>query len=356
MTAVQDQAKSDAFGERMVQLMNTCGLALMTSVGHRTRLFDIMAGLPESTSTEIAAKSGLNERYVREWLGSMVTGGVVDFDPAAKTYRLPPEHGAWLTRAASPNNLASAVQWLAVLGQVEDEIVEAFVHGRGVPYSSYPRFHEVMAEESAQTVVAALIEHILPLVPGLISELERGINVLDVGCGAGRAMIFLAEQFPRSQFFGYDFSAEGIGLANVDAKQRGLANARFEVKDVAAFDDVQRFDLITAFDAIHDQAKPDAVLTNVARALKPEGTFLMQDIMGSGYVEHDVSLPLATFCYAISCMHCMSVSLANGGPGLGAMWGKEIALKMLEAAGFKNVQVQTLPHDMINYYYICRLK
>jgi 2-polyprenyl-3-methyl-5-hydroxy-6-metoxy-1,4-benzoquinol methylase len=356
MAAILDQAKSDAFGERMVALMNTCGLAVMTSVGHRTQLFDAMAELPPSTSAEIATKASLNERYVREWLGSMVTGGVVDFDAAAKTYRLPPEHAAWLTRAASPNNLASAVQWLAVMGQVEDEIVKAFEHGRGVPYSSYPRFHEVMAEESAQTVVAALIEHILPLVPGLIANLERGIDVLDIGCGSGRAMIYLAEKFPRSRFRGYDFSSEGIGLANAAAKQQGLTNAHFEVRDVADFADQGKVDLITAFDAIHDQAKPDAVLANIARAVKPEGVFLMQDIMGSGHVDQDRGLPLATFCYAISCMHCMSVSLANGGPGLGAMWGKEIALEMLDAAGFKNVRVETLPHDMINYYYVCRLK
>lgn len=132
---------------------------------------------------EFAEAAGLNERYVREWLGAMVTAGVVEYNPDARTFRLPAEHAACLTRAASPNNMVAPTQWFAVLGHAEDQVVEAFKHGRGVPYSAYHRFHEVMAEESAQTVVAALHDHILPLVPDLFERLESGLRVLDVGCG-----------------------------------------------------------------------------------------------------------------------------------------------------------------------------
>lgn len=132
-----------------------------------------------------------------------------------------------------------------------------------------------------------------------------------------------------------------------------LENVAFEVRDAAELGHEGQFDLILAFDAIHDQAKPDRVLHNIARALKPDGTFLMQDIAGSSH--QDVQHPLGTFLYTVSCTHCMSVSLGPGGPGLGAMWGKEMALRMLRENGFRELRCEQLPHDPINFYYIARV-
>jgi ubiquinone/menaquinone biosynthesis C-methylase UbiE len=324
----------------------------MASVGHRTGLFDVMAQLPPASSKEIAWAAGLSERYVREWLGAMVTAGVVEHDPQGQTYYLPAEHAASLTRVAAPNNTAASAQWITVLAGAEDEVVRGFHDGRGVPYSAYRRFHEVMAEESNQTVVAGLERHILPLVPGLVRRLERGIDVLDVACGSGRAVNHLAARYPQSQFAGYDLSEEGIRRAREEARRLGLTNVRFGVRDVAELRERSAYDLVTAFDAIHDQAKPAQVLRNIALALRSRGTFLMQDISGSGHVHTDVGHPFGTFLYTVSCMHCMPVSLASGGPGLGAMWGKETALRMLHEAGFRDVRVETLPHDALNFYYI----
>lgn len=352
MDATLDPAKVDAFGATLAEVMNHAGVALMTSIGHRTGLFDAMARLEPADSERIAEEAGLSERYVREWLGAMVTGGVVEYEPDGATYRLPAEHAALLTRAASPNNLAAGMQFFAVLGAAEDRVVEAFRHGRGVPYEAYPRFHEVMAEESAQTVVAALDEHILPLEPGLGDRLERGIDALDVACGRGLAALHLAERFPRSRFAGYDFSAEAVAAASAEAERRGLGNVRFAVLDLAGLDEPGRYDLITAFDAIHDQAAPDLVLRRIAEALRPGGTLLMQDISGSSCVHADREHPLGAFLYTISCMHCMSVSLAGGGPGLGAMWGRATALAMLREAGFRRVRVEALRHDPMNVYYL----
>lgn len=349
-----NQAAADAFAEKMMGVLNGGALALMTSIGHRTGLFDTLATLPPSTSQKIADAAGLDERYVREWLGAMVTGGIVEHDPSSQTYRLPPEHAAFLTRAASPNNLAVTTQFVSVIGNVESEIVDCFRNGGGVPYSSFDRFHEVMAEESAQTVGAALVAQILPLAPGVVSKLEKGIEVLDVGCGRGRALLILAEAFPKSSFTGYDFSDEAIEDARAEAKRRKLSNIRFEIRDVATLDEARRFDLITAFDAIHDQAKPAAVLDGISKSLADGGTFLMQDIAGSSHVHKNLEAPIAPFIYTISCMHCMTVSLAQGGAGLGAAWGKEKAIEMLAEAGFAHVDVKELEHDIINYYYIAR--
>jgi 2-polyprenyl-3-methyl-5-hydroxy-6-metoxy-1,4-benzoquinol methylase len=349
-----DEAKVSAFSERLVTILNDGALNLMIGIGHRTRLFDVMAKLPPSTSSEIAKRAGLNERYVREWLGAMVTGRIVNYEPDEQTYDLPAEHAASLTRAAVPMNFAATMQWMAVLGSVEDQIVECFHRGGGVHYEAFHRFHEVMAEESAQTVVSALTDHILPLAEGLVEQLDEGIDVLDIGCGSGRAACRLAAEFPNSRFTGYDLCDDAIAAATAEAKRDGLKNIRFESRDVSNLGERERFDLITAFDAIHDQAQPDVVLGEIVAALRPGGTFLMQDILASSHLEKNLDNPVAPLLYSISTMHCMTVSLAQGGAGLGTCWGRELAEKMLRDAGLRDITVEKLPHDDMNYYYIAK--
>ena len=338
----------------MLDIINKSALGLMISVGHRTKLFDAMAKLPPSTSTDIANNSNLNERYVREWLGALVTSKIIDYDPQKSLYSLSKEKANLLSRDGS-FNMATTVQFIPVLAQVEDEIIHCFENGGGVPYEKYNRFHDVMAEESNQTVLAELIDGILPVVNGIIEKLNQGIKVLDVGCGSGRAVNLMAQTFPSSQFVGYDFSKEGIKNAQNEKEKLGIDNATFEQQDAAHFDHEDHFDLITAFDAIHDQAHPDKVLENIRRSLKPGGVFLMQDIAGSSKLENNMDHPLAPYLYTISCLHCMTVSLALEGKGLGAMWGKEKAIEMLKEAGFSNVEVKQLPHDPINYFYVARI-
>ena len=350
--ATLEKSKAEEFGERTIRIMNDAALALMMSIGHRTALFDTMASLPPSPVAAIAKAAGLNERYVREWLGAMFTGGIVDYDAASDLYSLPPEHAASLTRRASPNNIAVTSQWIAVLGGAEDAVVEAFRHGRGVPYSAYPRFHVVMAEESSQTVVQGLLDHILPLSHGLIDRLGTGIDALDIACGSGGAVLAMAETFPLSRFTGIDVSAEAITAGRAEVAARDLRNVTLVQADAAELWLEDTYHLITAFDAIHDQARPARVLERVYAALRPGGVFLMQDIAGHTKLADNASHPFGPFTYTISTMHCMSVSLSAGGPGLGAMWGQEKALEMLAAAGFKDVRVTELPHDPINYYYV----
>jgi 2-polyprenyl-3-methyl-5-hydroxy-6-metoxy-1,4-benzoquinol methylase len=354
-TSEMDQARAETFAERMLGVVNDAAIALMTSIGHRTGLFDVMAGLPPSTSRQIASASDLDERYVREWLAAMVVGGVVEHDPKGETYRLPPEHAAWLTRAATPDNIAVAAQFVPVLASVEDEIVECFRHGGGVPYSAFGRFHEVMAEDSGQSVLSSLETSILPLVPGLGDRLSRGIDVLDVGCGRGRILNHLAALHPRSRFVGMDLSAEAIAWARAEAARAGLGNVDFVAADLSDFDrsaPVAAFDFVTTFDAIHDQAKPLQVLRGIHRALRPDGVYLMQDISGTGHVHEDVAHPIGTFLYTVSCMHCMTVSLAQGGEGLGAMWGETKTREYLERAGFRSVTTHRLAHDIQNNWYV----
>ena len=353
-TQVIDQAKAEAFGGQMVGIINGAALALMCSVGYRTGLFETMATLPPATSDEIAKAANLNERYVREWLGAMVTGGIVTLDPATSQYHLPPEHAMSLTAAAGPGNLALMTQFVSQFGNVEDGIVESFHKGGGVPYSQFPKFQQQMAELSAQVFDLALIPVILELVPGLKDRLRMGIDVADVGCGQGHAINLMAKEFPNSRFVGYDFSEGGVAAARQEAQSLGLGNAQFEVKDVATLDGSTKFDVIFVFDAIHDQAKPRAVLKGIHDSLKAGGLFLCSDIHASSNVHENIGAPMAPMMYMCSTFHCMTVSLALGGEGLGTMWGEQKATELFAEAGFSQVDIRYVEGDMMNSYYIAR--
>jgi 2-polyprenyl-3-methyl-5-hydroxy-6-metoxy-1,4-benzoquinol methylase len=352
-----DPAKAEVFAEGILTALNNGALCLMVSVGHRTGLFDVLRTLPPATSHEIAARAGLHERYVREWLGAMVAAGVVEVEPTTDRFVLPVEHATWLTRAAAADNLAVFAQYIALLGRVEDDLVECFKKGGGVPYDKYPRFHAVMAEDSGQSVLSSLESHILPLVPGLDARLAAGIRVLDVGCGRGRIMNYLAALYPNSRFTGMDLSLEAITFARQEATEKRLQNIEFVVADMSDFDSTApsaAFDFITTFDAIHDQARPLHVLKGIHRALRDDGVYLMQDIKGSSHVHNNIAHPLGTFLYTVSCMHCMTVSLAQGGEGLGAMWGEEKTRAYLQRAGFRSIETYQLAHDIQNNWYVVR--
>ena len=351
-TAEIDIAKAEAFGGQMMGVINNGMLALMVSVGHQTGLFDIMASLPPSTSAEVARATGLNERYVREWLGAMATGGVVEYDAARRAYRLPPEHAASLTRAAGPGNLANMMQFIPLLGDVEADLVACFRNGGGVPYARFPKFQMLMAELSAATYDATLIDVTLPLVPGLVARLNEGVDVADVGCGSGHAINVMAKAFPKSRFTGVDFSEEGIAAGRNEARALGLSNTTFEVKDAATLSGPARFDFITTFDSVHDQAHPDRMLAGIAASLRPGGAYLCVDVAASSNLDENLNHPLGPMMYTVSTAHCMTVSLALGGMGLGAMWGEQKAHEMITAAGFKKIETAHVEGDFFNNYYV----
>jgi SAM-dependent methyltransferase len=348
---------AEQFTERMVAAIDGASLALLLSIGHQTGLLDTMAGLPPATSTQIAEASGLNERYVREWLGGMTTGHVVNYDADTATYSLPAHRAGVLTRAAGPDNLALIALFLPLLSEVEQKIICCFREGGGLPYSEFPRFHTLMAEMSGAVFDNALIDVVLPLVDGLVERLRSGADVADFGCGSGHAINLMARAFPASRFTGIDFSDEAIAAGIEEAARLDLPNASFESHNLAQLDTVSKkeaYDVIMVFDAIHDQAQPARVLENIYRALRPGGVFLMADVRASSRLEDNVGVPMSTYLYTTSMMHCMTVSLAMDGAGLGAAWGRQLATSMLADAGFDDVQVAEIESDPINNYYIAR--
>jgi SAM-dependent methyltransferase len=345
---------AEEFAVRMVEAIDSASLAILLSIGHQTKLFDTLAELPPATSAQIADAAGLNERYVREWLGGVVAGRVVDYDPAAQTYSLPRHRAAVLTRAAGPDNLSRVAQFIPLLAEVEQKVVGCFRDGGGLSYSEYPRFHTLMAEESGEVFDAALVDVILPMAEGLPEQLRAGAELADIGCGSGHAINVMAQAFPASRFTGIDFSEEGLAAGRAESERRGLSNTSYVQHDVAMLDVADAYDVITAFDAIHDQAHPAQVLANIYRALRPGGVFLMVDIKASSRLEDNVGVPFAPYLYTVSTMHCMSVSLGLDGDGLGTVWGRELATSMLADAGFGDVAVREIETDPINFYYVAR--
>lgn len=351
-SAGYDEKVAEAFSNRIAEMISAGSVSLMISLGHRAGLFEAMNGMPPSTSRQIAEAAQRNERYVREWLAVMVTGGIVTYDAEAGAYQLPAEHAASLVPGAPLGNIAIAALAIPVMAQAEERVLACFEQGGGTRYEDYPCFHQMMAEDSGQTVVSQLFDVILPLVPGLQARLTQGIDVLDAGCGSGRALIAMAMHYPNSRFTGFDLSEETIAAARAAAAAQGLKNLTFEARDLTGFHCPESFDFVSSFDAVHDQKDPQSLLTGLYRSLRKGGVYLMQDIGGSAKLEKNLDFPMASFLYMVSCMHCMPVSIGQGGAGLGTMWGWETALDMLKKAGFRNSERHVLPHDPMNVWFI----
>ncbi|GGA26504.1 class I SAM-dependent methyltransferase [Okeania sp. KiyG1] len=349
-----DQAKVNAFSEKMLDILNGSMLSLTIGIGYQTGLFEVMANLPPSTSEQIAVVAELKERYVREWLAAMVVGQIIDYDPTTNTYSLSAEHASVLTKVAGPNNMARLTLVIPFLASVQKAIVNHFHKGGGVSYSAYPDFMNLWAEINADRFDATITQKILPLIPDVVEKMRQGVDILDIGCGDGHVLNLMAKAFPNSRFTGYDFLENGINAAREKAQSLGLTNVNLEVQDLTTFNEPNKYALITAFDVIHDMAQPAKVLKLIADSLQPDGTFLMVDLAASSHLHENLDNPLGSWLYTTSCMHCMTVSLGQNGAGLGAMWGEQKALKMLNEAGFINVDIQQIPEDIFNNYYIAK--
>jgi SAM-dependent methyltransferase len=336
--------------ERLVQIFNDGGIAVLLSIGYQLGLLDVLATLPPASSEQVADAAGLDERYVREWLGGVVTAGFVTYDPEHGTYHLREDVAPFVT-GPTAENFARSMKLVTLMGQVTPLVIDKFHTGGGLSYDDYPGFHAAMAEESAAVNDGSLLATIVPLT-GLADRLRSGIAVADIGCGQGHAINLLAREFPASTFTGIDFSDDALVAGRAEAAAWGLTNVVFETADAAALDRHAAFDLVTAFDAIHDQAHPARVLGNIHRALRPGGRFLMIDINASSHLEDNVELPWASVLYAISLVHCMSVSLGQGGDGLGTVWGVQTAERMLREAGFTEVVRHDLEEDPFNAYFV----
>jgi SAM-dependent methyltransferase len=345
-------ADIEAFAGRLTSIYAGSMLTYMIDLGHRTGLFGALAAGP-GTSDSIAGRAGLTERYVREWLGAMTAGGIVDYDADTGIYTLPAERAACLTDG--PMNLAPMALMSTHLGKHVHQVARAFREGGGVPYAEYrPEFTDVMDGMSRVAFDSWLVDAYLPLAPGLTERLAAGARVADVACGTGHALVVLARAFPASTFVGYDLDEGAIARARAEAGGAGLANVRFVVCDAARLEVDELFDAVFVFDAVHDQVDPDRVLARIADVLVPGGWFVMKEPYAADALEDNLPNPMAPILYSVSTLHCMTVSLAHGGAGIGTMFGEQLARTMLAAAGFVAVEVHPAPGDPANALYVSR--
>ncbi|XP_022103033.1 uncharacterized protein LOC110985896 [Acanthaster planci] len=347
------------FAHRIMKMINSATMTVALSLGVETGLLKIMGGLQEpSTSSQIAQMAGLKERYVREWLGAMVVGRIVDVDPTENTYYVPPERRPFLVDG--PMNVVAFSRLIPMLCEAYDDVADCFRRDgpAGVSYSKYGKFHQFMDHMSNMLHNTTLIPDVVPSIPGLMPKLESGCECLDVGCGRGRAILLLAQRFPRSIFYGIDISDEAIAFARNEAQRLSLSNCHFIIKDAASLPGqwVEQFGFITCFDAMHDMAHPRIVLNGAHRALAPGGIYCMLELNVHSHPSKNVGNPRAIDGYVISLMHCMPVSLSfEDGAGLGTMWGREMAVKMLEEVGFTDVTM-TPSKDKFNLIYVAKKK
>lgn len=348
---VLDMARTEAFFGKVMGDLSGMISSLLVGIGDRYGLFADLTRRGPATSGELAARAGIDGHYAREWLAAMASAGYLDYDAATRRFALPPEHAMVVSQEGSPFFVGGFFQQFRGLARIADRVADAFADGAGVPIGAYDGdWFEGMERNTSAWFDNFLVQQWIPAMPDVQAKLERGALVADVGCGRGRALIRLAEAFPRSQFVGFDLVAESIDRAAASAAAAGVADrVRFEQRNI---EDglAEGYDVVTAFDVVHDAAHPVAFLREIKRALKPDGIFVCLDFNSSEKIEENAG-PVGTFLYGSSIVYCMATSLAAGGEGLGAAGLPESKVRQIGAeAGFASVRRVPIENPFNNLY------
>jgi SAM-dependent methyltransferase len=343
ITETIDQQKLEAFVERIVLDVGTAMRGGLCYIGDQLGIFKALADGVPVTPEQLAERTGLNERYLREWLGSMTTAEYVEHEAESGTYRLPLEHALPLADEEFPFFAGGFLQMVVPTVAVAPQVAEAFRTGGGVTQDQYlPDMYEGIERLTAPWYRHQLVQTWLPELDGVVEKLERGGRVADVGCGSGRAAVAIAKAFPEAKVHGYDVHAGSIERARERAREEGVDDrVEFVVADGADLPTAS-FDLVTTFDVVHDSVDPVGLMAAVRESLCEGGSYLMLEMNASHDVEENRN-PLGKLLYNVSTLYCMTTSLAHGGAGIGACMGQEKAKELAFAAGYS--QFRRLPVD-----------
>ena len=334
-----DQSKQEAFVGKVLGDTSATLTTILASIGDRLGLFKDLAGHGPTTSGELALRTGIQERYAREWLGGMASAGYVEYDPATHCFTLPPEHAAALAHEGGPFFFGGILQTIPAMIGVIEQVTEAFRQGGGVPQSAYhPSMWDGIERFTAGWFENLLVQQWVPAMPDVETKLRQGADVADIGCGRGRALIKLAQAFPESRFIGYDVFPPTIEQASARAQAAGVAErVTFQQLD-AAKGIPKQHDIITTFDVVHDSVDPRGLLRSIRQALRPDGIYICLDVNCSDKLEENKG-PLGAVFHGFSVLYCMTTSLAGGGAGLGTLGFHEAKVRELStAAGFSIVR------------------
>lgn len=344
-----DEAKLHAFGERLLRDNAAAIRSILCYIGDKLGLFRALQESGRTTPAEFAVKTGMNERYLREWLGAMVAAEYAMYDPQSETYWLLPEQAAFLADENNPMFSGSMFQFTKALWEVAPAVTDCFTRGGGVPHSGQSRDMDCATQRYSSLFFRFhLVQEWIPK-SGLESRLKAGSRVADIGCGHGESVLTLAHAYPKCDVWGYDNFAPVIENARETARQQGINNAHFEAKAAEGIAEKHSFDLITTIDVIHDMADPLGGMRSIHQLLKPDGAFLMVEMNVSDRLEENIN-PFASMLYSISTLYCMTVSLAEGGPGIGACMGERRARTLAVQAGFSSFERLQISHPFAAVY------
>ncbi len=348
MTQQPDMTRLEDFAGKVLGDIASAQAILMAYLGDQAGVFDAMDGAGPLTAEELAAKTGLDARYLREWLSAMAIGGYVEFDAASEKFSLTPEQATILGREGQPMCLQGFFQ--AVISQFEthEKAAETFKSGAGRPWSEQSPCCFCATDRFFRPGYAAnLIEAWLPALDGVTDKLEAGAKVADIGCGHGSSTILMAERFPNSTFVGYDFHEPSIETARARAKEAGLSNVSFDVASAKSFPGAD-YDFACIFDALHDMGDPVGAAAHIKQTLKPDGVFMLVEPMAGDHLSENMN-PVSQIFYSFSTTACVPASRAQEvGACLGAQAGEKKLAEVLKEAGFATVRRATeTPTNMV---------
>jgi ubiquinone/menaquinone biosynthesis C-methylase UbiE len=345
---------ADAAAKLVSQMQADFAGALVSAlayIGDRLGLFGALADGVPRTSRQLAQRTGLNERYVREWASALAASGYLEYVPGAETFGFTPVQAAVLTDAQSPFYFAGSYLYAQACVRKIPALMSAFRDGSGIPFAEYgPEISEAIEKLFANGYRDSVATQWIPAVEGLVPRLARGASVAEVGCGGGAALIAVASAYPASRCVGYDLDETSLERARGRAIAAGVADrTTFERRRAEELPDGAEFGLVMAFNCIHDMTKPRAALRGIRRALAQDGTFLWAEARASGRLEENLGAQ-ARMLYAASCMHCMAVALVDGGDGLGTVIGEETIRRMAEESGFASCTALLVEHPYHRVY------
>lgn len=336
-----NEEKLNEFLGKVVGDIGSAMSAVMVLLGDKLGLYRGLAKLGPCTSVELASETGTAERYVREWLGNQAAGGYVAYDPKTRKFHLPPEQAFALADEASPAFMPGAFQLINAMFKAEPRIFENFRSGKGLDWCD----HDASLFEGCERFfrpgyVANLVQSWLPALDGVVSKLEAGAKVADVGCGHGASTIVMAQAFPNSRFIGFDYHKRSIEMARTRAKAAGLGDRiSFEVASATSFRG-DNYDLVALFDCLHDMGDPVGAARHVRTSLAANGSCMVVEPFAGDKVEENLN-PVGRVYYAASTCICVPASLAHSGPALGAQAGETRTRALVVEAGFKSFRRAT---------------
>jgi 2-polyprenyl-3-methyl-5-hydroxy-6-metoxy-1,4-benzoquinol methylase len=348
-----DIEKVKKTAEHVFDILGGALVSAMIYLGDRMGLYRALSGAGAMTSTELAQKVGLNERWIREWLYGQAAAKLIDYAVDGR-FALSPESDLVLANENSPFFLSGGFCALPQQMAVLNLLPESFKSGRGLTYDQLgPEVNRGVERLLAPWFRTQLVPNALPKLDGVVAKLQAGAKVADVGCGSGVALIEMAKNFPKSAFHGYDIAKIPLARALENAKQAGLDNVAFHDASVDPLTGDASYDFITTFDCLHDMTRPDLTMKAIRKAIKPDGTWLIADVHGQPTFEQNLKEnPLAPVMYGFSVICCMSSALSEpDGLGLGTLGFPEpVAREMTAKAGFTRFTTRDFENPINAYY------